>query len=188
MKRFTFIKLLVVASAITCLTGCETIKKWWSEMNLTDIAKTLTPTIQTAAKYGVYAVCDNNPELRPIFDAAANGVKAAIVANAYDTAQIKQYISDALGKDNAKWVAVVYAAMDTVLAQYEIIYNKYINAELEANDKANGFKILLTALADGVIEGTKIELAAANKNAKTKDIESKRVEANTKLKLAVQKL
>lgn len=187
MKRFTFIKLLVASIALGCLSGCETIKTWWNDLSLTDVAKTLSPTIQAAAKYTVYAVVDNNPELKPIFIASANGVKAAITANAYDTTQIKQYIADALGEKNAKWTGVVYAAMDTILVQYEIIYNKYINSAIESSDKANGFRIILDSVVTGMIDGVNLELPVAS-NVKAKTIETKRLEANESLRVAIQKL
>ena len=182
-KILTFFSII----AITCLTGCESIKTWWNDLSLTDVANTISPTIQTAAKYTVYAVCDKNPDLKPIFIASANGVKMAIAANAYDTEQIKKYIAEALGAENAKWAPVVYTSMDTILVQYAIIYNKYINKEIEASDKANGFKIMLTAAMTGVIEGANMDqLVAAKIDSKT--IEQKRIEANAKLRFEVNKL
>lgn len=177
MKKIITLITITVTSLLM-LTGCESIKKWWSDLSLTDVATTLSPSLKAASKYGVYAVCDKNKDLTNIFIASANGVKAAIAASSYDTTTIKEYIAKALGEENSKWKDVVYSAMDTVLAQYNIIYNKYINKELEANDKANGFKIMLTSIMDGIIEGASM----------VNTIQSDGMSIDQKLKLANEEL
>lgn len=182
MTKRKFLNTIVV-SFLIFLTGCNAIKTWWNDLNFTDIANTLSPTIQAASKYGVFAICDNNPDLRPIFIAAGNGVKIAMDAEAFSTEQIKDYIKQALGTENEKWAPVVFSAMDTVLAQYDIIYKKYINASIENNDKLNGFKTILLAMSCGVIEGASMKdlTSIANKTKVQQFSETRRIEANKAL-------
>lgn len=184
-----YIITLITTSCLLFLIGCTAISNWWNGLNLTDIANTLSPTIQAASKYTVYAVCEKNPDLAPIFEASANGLKLAVDANAFDSTQIKKYIEQALGAENAKWSTVVFAAMDSVIVQYEIIYNKYINSSYETNDKINGFKIMLTAMSTGIIEGSKMQvLTSIDPSLKTSvSLDKIRIDAINKLKLEVSK-
>lgn len=189
MTKRKFLNTIIVASLVF-LTGCNAIKTWWNDLNFTDIANTLSPTIQAASKYGVFAICDNNPDLRPIFIAAGNGVKIAMDAEAFSTEQIKDYIKQALGPENEKWAPVVFSAMDTVLVQYDIIYKKYINASIESNDKLNGFKTILLSMSCGVIEGASMKdlTASANKIKSQQFSDAKRLEANKALIDQVKRL
>ena len=186
MKKI-FITSLCLTS-IFILSSCNAIKTWWNDLSLTDIANTLAPSIQSASKYGTYAICDKNPDLKPIFIAAANGVKIAVNADAFSTDQIKAYITQALGKENEKWAPVVFSAMDTVLAQYNIIYTKYISEAIDEQDKLNGFRIMLLAISCGIAEGASMQDLTATAEMKAKSIESKRIEANQKLVEQVSKL
>lgn len=184
------IKKLITSLTISVMlltVGCQAISTWWKDLNLTDIANTLAPTIQAASKYGTFAICDKNKDLRPIFIASANGVKIAANDNAFSTEQIKIYIKQALGTENEKWAPVVYAAMDTVLAQYNIIYEKYINKQIEDNDKVNGFKIMLVAMATGIVEGASMEDLNASLKASIYSAEAKRIAYNKQLKEEVAK-
>ena len=179
MKKF-FITSFCLAS-IVLLSSCNAIKTWWNDLSLTDIANTLAPSIQSASKYGTYAICDKNPDLKPIFIAAANGVKIAVNADAFSTDQIKDYITQALGKENEKWAPVVFSAMDTVLAQYNIIYTKYISKAIDEQDKLNGFRTMVLAMSCGIAEGASMQDLTAKTEIKAKSIETKRIEANQKL-------
>lgn len=185
MKKIISYSIISVSALL--FSGCAAISTWWNGLSLTDVAKTLSPTLSAAAKYSIYAVCDKNPDLKPIFIASANGVKLALAAEAYDVSQIKAYILLGLGEENEKWAGVVYSALDTILAQYEIIYNKYINEKIEDNDKLNGFKILLTSIMDGIINGASMEDLSGASGKPQLSIDQKRIEANANLVEAVSK-
>lgn len=162
MKKIINITLLAISS-VFLLTGCESISTWWKNLDFSTVATSLSPALQSVAKYTTYAVCKKNTDLNPIFNSAANGVLIAVNAGTFDTDSIKKYIVKALGEENKEWNAVVFTAMDSILNYYNAIYNKYWPKE-ELNpsaDKLNGFKIILTSVATGIVDGTKMTTLAS---------------------------
>lgn len=171
MKKIVNI-IIVSLSSLFLLTGCEAVSNWWNNLDFSTVATNVSPALQSVAKYTTYAVCKKNTDLNPIFNAAANGVLIAVNAGSYDTESIKKYISDALGEKNKEWNTVVFGAMDSILSYYSAIYNKFWPKDETnpATDKIEGFKILLTSVATGIVDGTKLtSLASTPSLSKAKD-------------------
>ena len=75
-----------------------------------------------------------------------------------------------------------------MLAQYNIIYTKYISKAIDEQDKVNGFRTMVLAISCGIAEGASMQDLTAKAEIKAKTIESKRIEANQKLVEQVSKL
>lgn len=182
-KIITLITLALIS--IMSLTGCESIKNWWNNLDFGVVANTIAPTIRSSAKYTVYAVCKKNSDLNPIFIASANGILIAVNSSSYSTDQIKDYIKQALGDKAEIWYPLISTEMDTILSWYSAIYNKYFDKA--DNDKLRGFNTILAAMANGVIEGANMNAITtlAKVNVKTESnetVEIQRAEAIAEMK------
>ena len=153
MKKY-LISILIGVMALFSVCGCSQIKEWFSSSNFTTVASVISPSLQSAAKWTVYAVCKKNTDLNEIFKAAGNGLLIAVNSSDYSTEEIEIYIKQGLGKESETWWPLIETSMKTILSWYDAIYTKYFN--IEDNNCLLGFNTILTAMANGIVEGASI--------------------------------
>ena len=153
MKKYISKTIMILTAAIA-LCGCTQIKGWFNSADFTTVVSVISPSLQSAAKWTVYAVCKKNTDLNPIFKAAGNGILIAVNSSDYSTEEIEAYIKKGLGNEVDTWYPLIETSMNTVLSWYDAIYTKYFN--IEDNTCLSGFNTILTAMANGVIEGASI--------------------------------
>lgn len=166
-KIFNYVSIMFIA-VITA--GCAACSDWFSKVDWKTVNTITIPIVQTTAQNTVFLVCDKNPDLKPIFTAAGNGILIAVANNQYDTTQIKSYIKQALGDDADKYYNIVISGLDTLIAGYTTFYNLNWKKTDSDTDNANieaVFSKYLSAIAIGVIDGAKMNkatLAQSNTN------------------------
>ena len=153
--------LTYIMVAITSLTlvGCATFNKWFSSVDWEKVNTVVVPVVQQTAKTTVYLVCEKNPDLKPIFVAAGNGLLLAVANSSFDPTQIKEYIKQGLGNDADKYYAIVIAGMDTLIAGYTTFYNTNWKTTEDVIEQASieaVFSKYISAVATGVIDGAKL--------------------------------
>ena len=153
-------KKIITSIMVLCITlvmmGCAQMKEWFNSPSFETMVAVVSPALKTAATTTVFAVTKKNPDLKNIFIAAGNGIKIAINSSDYSTEQIENYIKQGLGKEVDTWYPLVKSSMDTILAWYGAIYDKYF--DIKDEKCIQGFNTLLCSIADGVINGANMDL------------------------------
>lgn len=151
--------ILIAIASIATLCGCTQIKGWFNSADFTTVASVIAPSLETAAQYTVNAVCKKNPDLTNIFKVSGNGILISVNASDYSTEEIEKYIKQGLGDNVNTWWPLIETSMQTMLSWYDAIYTKFF--DIEDNTCLQGFNLILTGLANGVIKGAEMSTAAS---------------------------
>ena len=156
---------ITAAIASLLLVGCTTFNKWFSNVDWEKVNTVVLPVVEQTAKTTVYLVCEKNPDLKPIFVAAGNGLLLAVANEAFDPTQIKDYIKQGLGDEADKYYAVVIAGMDALINGYTTFYNINWKSSGDVTEQANieaVFSKYIATIATGVIDGAKLSTEQYN--------------------------
>lgn len=170
MKKILSYAIASIASVM--LIGCAACKDWFNSVDWNNVNNVVIPVVQVTAQNTSFLVCDKNPDLRPIFITAGNGILLAVADEQFDAEQIKLYIKQALGNDADKYYPIISMNLDMIFTGYITFYktNWKIDDSTSESDKATiqaVFSKYLSAVATGLINGAKMTTDQAKLAAKS---------------------
>ena len=77
MKKILSYAIASIASVM--LIGCAACKDWFNSVDWNNVNNVVIPVVQVTAQNTSFLVCDKNPDLKPIFITAGNGILLAVL-------------------------------------------------------------------------------------------------------------
>jgi Na+-translocating ferredoxin:NAD+ oxidoreductase RnfD subunit len=136
-------KIIVALLSAVCAVGvgCAVFNK--PGTNTLDPQK-VAIVVKNLASYGVAYAVKQNPQLRGVFQASADGLTSLISSNQLTADDVNRVLASL---SNTTPVASIYIV--TAVDAYNIFFSEAVAAKLSNED----IKIVLTALRDGIVFG-----------------------------------